>query len=127
MKPIICLVFAISLICSTWIIFIASESPCPILAGTIEGSIMIVGLISIFSLTSTLVKVAIANDLRSKERNRSDLFSFIKSLKYFFSKYLLWFGAITQLGSLGGALIAFVLSQNNVFTAGYPCQSCSNQ
>ena len=62
-------------------------------------------ILVIFFLTYT--KVCIATVFREGEHGRRDL---------------LWVGAFTQMGSLGGALVTFVLvNVYKVFTQGNPC------
>ena len=147
------LVFVLSLISSSWLILLATQAPCPVLVDTLPGSIMVVTVLTIFSLAATIVKVHIANELRSNEKHRSykqilamDLFEnrfcffkhrsfgkiddctklYILAFNILLSKYLLWYGAVTQVGSLCGAVFAFILDQHHVFLHRDACHSCAH-
>merc|ERR1712180_471450 len=97
------------MILAAWMIWIALNSPCPVLVDTTAGSIMIVTTFTLFTFFVTLVKVSIANDLRNFKNK---------------SKYLLWYGAITQLGSFLGAISVYPMVHFGMFTPRWPCSSC---
>ena len=51
-------------------IWIAFNSPCPVLVDSLAGTIMIVTSFTLFTFFVTLVKVSIANDLRNFQNKR---------------------------------------------------------
>ena len=106
-----------------WMIWIAFNSPCPVLVDSLAGTIMIVTSFTLFTFFVTLVKVSIANDLRNFQ-NKRFLKKELNRVNHFFSKYLLWYGAITQLGSFLGAISVYPLVHFNMFTPRWACSAC---
>ena len=64
------LVFWLSMALAGWMIWIAFNSPCPVLVDSLAGTIMIVTSFTLFTFFVTLVKVSIANDLRNFQNKR---------------------------------------------------------
>ncbi|GFS04843.1 solute carrier family 52, riboflavin transporter, member 3 [Elysia marginata] len=90
-----------------YIVFTAAASPNPPLVGMMAGTTVLVlcWILVVFVLTYS--KVCIASTFREEGQGR---------------KALLWVGAFTQMGSLAGALVAFLLiNVYKVFTQGNPC------
>jgi len=93
-------------------IFLALSSPCPILVDTIAGSSMMVITTTLYMLFTTLLKVSFASVLRNK----------VNSMRL-----LLWFGAVTQIGSFCGAITSYPLVNvvDHIFIPRYDCQACN--
>ena len=118
------LVFWLSMALAGWMIWIAFNSPCPVLVDSLAGTIMIVTSFTLFTFFVTLVKVSIANDLRNFQNKRFLRKKLNRFIIFFFSKYLLWYGAITQLGSFLGAISVYPLVHFNLFTPRWACSAC---
>ena len=68
------------MILAGWMIWIAFNSPCPILVDSVGGTIMIVTSFTLFTFFVTLVKVSIANDLRNFQNKRFAIREFSRQL-----------------------------------------------
>lgn len=107
-KPILPLTM-IGSICAGYILFLASSSPSPPLQGTVFGSSIVVGTWVAFHGCFSYVKACIAGSLRNCSYSKRALFNY---------------GAFTQIGSLTGALVIFVImNTTNSFVSYQPCSS----
>lgn len=105
------LTFFITMVIMGFNIFLALSSPCPILVDTMAGSSIMVISTTLYMLFTTLLKVSFASVLRNK----------VNSMRL-----LLWFGAVTQIGSFCGAITSYPLVNciEGIFVPRYDCQSC---
>jgi len=95
----------LSFLLSGYVMTTAVMSPEPPLVGQASGEILLVVSWIVLVALFTYVRVSVATLLRIKGQTG-----------------LLWCGAITQLGSAIGAIIAFgVVNYTSIFTAYYPC------
>jgi len=102
--------FGLTMALTGFNLYLALSSPCPVLVDTMGGSTLMVITTSAFMLTTTLLKVSFASILRDQQKSR---------------RLLLWFGAITQIGSFFGAITCYPLVNSlNIFRSRYACQPC---
>jgi len=94
------IIFGITLILIGFNLYLALSSPCPVLVDTVAGSTLMVITTSLFMLTTTLLKVSFASILRNQQKSR---------------RLLLWFGAITQIGSFFGAITCYPLGTSHLY------------
>jgi len=103
-------IFSISLVLTGFHLALAVGSPCPVLVDSWYGTTLMVITTTAYSFFTTIIKVSFAGVLRNRVQS---------------SKYLLWFGAITQVGSFFGAIVCYPLvNVLNLFVPRYPCQAC---
>ncbi|OXA39799.1 solute carrier family 52, riboflavin transporter, member 3-B [Folsomia candida] len=89
-----------------WICYLALESPSPPLVGSMAGEVMIIAVWIIVIALFTYVRLSVAT-LLFESNGKSGL---------------LWCGAVTQGGSLIGAIISFALINNSpIFRPFLPC------
>lgn len=99
----------LSFVLAGYNIFLALGSPCPVLVDSVIGSTIMVISTTLYTFLTTLAKVSFANMLRNNATTR----------------HLLWFGAVTQIGSFCGAVISYPLVNNlGIFTPRFACQPC---
>lgn len=102
--------FLITLALTAFHLLLAVGSPCPILVDSWYGSMLMVCTTTLYSFFTTIIKVSFAGVLRNRVQS---------------SKFLLWFGAITQVGSFCGAIVCYPLVNTlQLFQSRYPCQAC---
>ena len=135
-------------------IFLALSSPCPILVDTMAGSSIMVISTTLYKLFTTLLKEIISTDvpfhpglladrpwlladrpglLADRPWINSHLkiiekvsFASVLRNKVNSMRLLLWFGAVTQIGSFCGAITSYPLVNciEGIFVPRYDCQSC---
>ena len=125
-------------------IFLALSSPCPILVDTMAGSSMMVISTTLYMLFTTLLKEIISNDISPKfdvhnrtsnspvlnqqslKKMKKVSFASVLRNKVNSMRLLLWFGAVTQIGSFCGAITSYPLVNciEGIFVPRYDCQSC---
>ncbi|CAF2829512.1 unnamed protein product [Rotaria sp. Silwood2] len=94
---------------STFIFIIAGQSPCPWLADTKQGALMIITIWFIMSFTSGFLRITIGNRIKSEWAS---------------DKGMLYYGGTVQLGLLLGTIpIYLLINVFNVFIDRKPCQA----
>ena len=136
-------------------IFLALSSPCPILVDTIAGSSIMVISTTLYMLFTTLLKEIISIKILCTRRHslvgkfpmdnffreflvrtetqevvlkiiKKVSFASVLRNKVNSMRLLLWFGAVTQIGSFCGAITSYPLVNciEGIFVPRYDCQSC---
>lgn len=91
---------------ASYLMFLAVQSPCPVLVNSDGGAVLMVISQIFFVFTTSYAKVSIGQILRERGSDNS----------------LVWYGAFTQLGSLVGGLTMFPLvNVYYYFQSGDPC------
>ncbi|CAF1080123.1 unnamed protein product [Adineta steineri] len=94
---------------SALIFIIAKQSPCPWLADTTQGALMIITIWFIMSFISGILRIAIGNRIKSEWIDEKGMF---------------YYGATVQLGLLLGTIpIYFLINVFNLFIDRQPCQT----
>ena len=136
-------------------IFLALSSPCPILVDTMVGSSIMVISTTVYMLFTTLLKEIISIKILCTRRHslvgkfpmdnffrvflvrtetqevvlkiiKKVSFASVLRNKVNSMRLLLWFGAVTQIGSFCGAITSYPLVNciEGIFVPRYDCQSC---
>ena len=136
-------------------IFLALSSPCPILVDTMAGSSIMVISTTLYMLFTTLLKEIISIKILCTRRHslvgkfpmdnffreflvrtetqevvlkiiKKVSFASVLRNKVNSMRLLLWFGAVTQIGSFCGAITSYPLVNciEGIFVPRYDCQSC---
>ncbi|CAF0989427.1 unnamed protein product [Rotaria sp. Silwood1] len=94
---------------ATFIFIIARQSPCPWLADTIQGALMIITVWFIMSLTSGFLRITIGNRIKSEWEDDKGMF---------------YYGGTVQLGLLLGTIPIYILiNVFGVFIDRKPCRA----
>ena len=106
------LIFIIALFAtgvSMYVLVVALLSPCPPLHDSTGGAILVISCYFLATLLFSYVRLVIGNRIRQEYQRESGLF---------------WLGAISQMGSLVGAIPMYLLVNTfSVFKSRYACQS----
>ena len=99
----------LSWIISGFVFVIASQSPCPWLADTTQGALMIITIWLIMSLISSFLHISVGNRIKSEWKEETGMF---------------YYGATAQLGLFLGTIPMFILiNVFSIFTDRKPCQT----
>lgn len=98
-----------NLLLSAFIFIIAGQSPCPWLADTSQGAMMIITIWFIMSLTSGILRITIGNRIKSEWTDDKGMF---------------YYGGTVQLGLLLGTIpIYMLINVFGLFIDRQPCQT----
>ena len=103
------ILFIIATCASLYVIIVAFLSPCPPLHDSTGGAILVISCYFLAHLFFYYIRLVIGNRIRQEYHHESGLF---------------WLGAISQMGSLIGAIPMYLLVNNyKVFKSRYACQA----
>ena len=99
----------VNLILSVFIFVVAAQSPCPWLADSTAGALMIISVWFLMSFVSAFLRISIGNRIKIEWRNEQGMF---------------YYGATAQLGLFFGTIPTYLLiNVFEVFVDRQPCQS----
>lgn len=108
-NPTIIILSVLVWIIAGFIFVIASQSPCPWLADSIQGAVMIITIWLMMSLISSFVHISVGNRIKSDWKDETGMF---------------YYGGTAQLGMFLGSIPMFLLINIfPVFTDRKPCQT----